>query len=114
VTNLGGIHRLLGHADAFNGDVQLQCPYVARGLRVRDPRYDERLHRAFAREARDWRLLLQVDHELDLEQTRQSCLACGGKLLDSSLYRRYQVCPVCRFRLEEEFGGHYEEVPVSV
>lgn len=23
-----------------------------------------------------------------------------------------ELCPVCRFRLEEEFGGHYEEVPI--
>jgi len=34
---------------------------------------------------------------IDLEDTRHSCLACGGKLSDSTLYRRLRVCPHCRF-----------------
>lgn len=34
---------------------------------------------------------------IDLEGTRHSCLACGGKLVDSVLYRRLRVCPHCRF-----------------
>ncbi|NQU96596.1 MAG: acetyl-CoA carboxylase carboxyl transferase subunit beta, partial [Chloroflexi bacterium] len=34
---------------------------------------------------------------IDLGDTRQPCLACGGKLHDSALYRRLRVCPHCRF-----------------
>jgi len=34
---------------------------------------------------------------IDLEDARHSCLACGGKLRDSALYRRLRVCPHCRF-----------------
>ncbi|MBM3957897.1 MAG: acetyl-CoA carboxylase carboxyltransferase subunit alpha/beta, partial [Gemmatimonadetes bacterium] len=34
---------------------------------------------------------------IDLEDVRQSCLVCGGKVRDSELYRRLRVCPHCRF-----------------
>jgi len=34
---------------------------------------------------------------IDLEDVRHSCLACGGKLRDSPLFRRLRVCPSCRF-----------------
>jgi uncharacterized protein YwqG len=60
------IHRLLGHPDPIQGDMQLECQLVAHGLycgdasAYRDPRAGE-----LARGASDWRLLLQIDSDDD-------------------------------------------------
>ena len=60
------IHRLLGHPDPVQGDMQLECQLVANGVYCgdasgyRDPRA-ARLRPGAA----DWRLLLQVDSQDD-------------------------------------------------
>ncbi len=38
----------------------------------------------------------EQDEDLE-DETRDSCLVCGGSLAESELYARYRVCPVCRF-----------------
>jgi len=56
------IHRLLGHPDPVQGEMQLECQLVTHGLYCgnasgyRDPRAAQ-----LAPGAVDWRLLLQVD-----------------------------------------------------
>jgi uncharacterized protein YwqG len=58
------IHRLLGHPDPVQGDMQLECQLVTNGLYCgnasgyRDPRAAE-----LRPGAADWRLLLQVDSQ---------------------------------------------------
>jgi acetyl-CoA carboxylase carboxyl transferase beta subunit/acetyl-CoA carboxylase carboxyl transferase alpha subunit len=37
------------------------------------------------------------DRELVLDDTRASCLMCGGKLRDNEIYRQSLVCPHCNF-----------------
>lgn len=65
-TEEGVIHRLLGHPDPIQGDMQLECQLVSHGLYCgdnsgyRDPRA-ERLGAG----AVDWRLLLQIDSDDD-------------------------------------------------
>ncbi|MFN0155531.1 MAG: YwqG family protein [Gaiella sp.] len=60
------IHRLLGHPDPIQGDMQLECQLVSHGLYCgnstgyNDPRAAE-----LEPGAVDWRLLLQVDSEDD-------------------------------------------------
>lgn len=58
------IHRLLGHPDPVQGDMQLECQLVTNGLYCgdssgyRDPRAEE-----LRGGAAEWRLLLQVDSQ---------------------------------------------------
>jgi len=57
-------HRLLGHPDQIQGDMQLECQLASNGIDVgggagyRDPRAP-----SLRQGARDWRLLFQVDSE---------------------------------------------------
>lgn len=61
----GGVtHRLLGHADAIQGDMQLECQLASHGVDcggVPDE-HDPRVAR-LAAGAADWQLLLQIDSE---------------------------------------------------
>lgn len=58
----GTIHRLLGHPDPVQGNMQPECQlagngiYVGNGVRTSDPRTEELLAGAT-----EWRLLLQID-----------------------------------------------------
>jgi uncharacterized protein YwqG len=58
------IHRLLGHPDPVQGDMQLECQLVSNGIYCgtsngyRDPRVP-----ALRPGAADWRLLLQIDSD---------------------------------------------------
>jgi uncharacterized protein YwqG len=52
------IHRLLGHPDQIQGDMQLECQMVAHALKYGDPRIA-----LVAPTATEWRLLLQVDSD---------------------------------------------------
>jgi uncharacterized protein YwqG len=60
----GLVHRLLGHPDHVQGDMQVECQLVTNGLEwgapsgYRDPRAV-----SLRPGAGDWRLLLQVDSE---------------------------------------------------
>lgn len=56
------IHRLLGHPDPIQGDMQLECQLVTNGLYCGDAAgYADPRRTALAQGAHDWRLLLQVD-----------------------------------------------------
>lgn len=64
----GPTHRLLGHPDPIQGDMQLECQLVTNGLycgdgsAYQDPRTD-----ALRPGAVDWRLLLQIDSDDDAD-----------------------------------------------
>jgi uncharacterized protein YwqG len=61
------IHRLLGHPDPVQGDMQMECQLVSHGLYCgdssgyRDPRAE-----ALRPGATEWRLLLQIDTDDDV------------------------------------------------
>ncbi|MHB1456140.1 MAG: YwqG family protein [Armatimonadota bacterium] len=61
-------HRLLGHPDVLQNDMQLECQYVTNGIYCGDDSY-LRDPRAASLEAgaADWRLLLQIDTDEDME-----------------------------------------------
>ena len=58
------VHRLLGHPDPVQGDMQVECQLVTNGLSTgdNDPRASE-----LRDGAADWRLLLQIDSEDEAE-----------------------------------------------
>lgn len=58
------IHRLLGHPDPVQGDMQLECQLVTNGLHCGDSTGYRDLRAAGLRDgAAEWRLLLQVDSQ---------------------------------------------------
>lgn len=58
------IHRLLGHPDPIQGDMQLECQLVAHGLYCGDSSgYNDPRRAELAPGAVQWRLLLQVDSD---------------------------------------------------
>ncbi len=60
----GTIHRLLGHPDPVQGDMQLQCQLVSNGLYCGDASgYQDPRAAGLWRGAAGWRLLLQVDSQ---------------------------------------------------
>lgn len=62
----GPIHRLLGHPDPVQGDMQLECQLVSHGLYCGDSKgYDDPRAAALEAGAVNWRLLLQVDSDDD-------------------------------------------------
>jgi uncharacterized protein YwqG len=62
----GPIHRLLGHPEPVQGDMQLEAQLVSHGLYCGDSRgYDDRRAAELEPGAVEWRLLLQIDSEDD-------------------------------------------------
>jgi uncharacterized protein YwqG len=61
--DLATIHRLLGHPDPIQGDMQLECQLASNGIDYgdEDPRTD-----VLRAGATGWRLLLQVDSDEDV------------------------------------------------
>ena len=60
------VHRLLGHPDPIQGDMQLECQLVTHGLYCGDPSgYRDPRAEELRPGAVDWRLLLQIDSEED-------------------------------------------------
>lgn len=58
------IHRLLGHPDPVQGDMQLECQLVSHGIYCGDASgYQDRRRSHLEDGVSDWRLLLQVDSE---------------------------------------------------
>jgi uncharacterized protein YwqG len=56
------IHRLLGHPDPVQGNMQLECQLVTNGLYCGDGTgHEDPRASALEAGARDWRLLLQID-----------------------------------------------------
>ena len=62
----GLCHRLLGHPDPLQGDMQLECQLVSNGLYCGNPSgYSDPRAKTLRRGAVEWRLLLQVDSDDD-------------------------------------------------
>ena len=62
----GLVHRVLGHPEPIQGDMQLECQLVAHGLYCGDASgYEDPRAQALEPGATDWRLLLQIDSEED-------------------------------------------------
>jgi len=62
----GVVHRLLGHPDPIQGEMQVECQLVSNGLYCGDSSgYEDPRATALRRDAGDWRLLLQVDSDED-------------------------------------------------
>jgi uncharacterized protein YwqG len=60
------IHRLLGHPEPIQGDMQLECQLVSHGLYCGDETgYDDPRAAELEPGAVEWRLLLQIDSEDD-------------------------------------------------
>jgi uncharacterized protein YwqG len=60
------IHRLLGHPDPIQGDMQLEAQLAFHGLNCGDPSgYQDPRAESLGRGATDWRLLLQIDSDDD-------------------------------------------------
>ncbi|HRA07859.1 MAG TPA: YwqG family protein [Propionicimonas sp.] len=58
------IHRLLGHPDPVQGDMQLECQLVTNGLNCGDSTgYNDPRAQALQAGASQWRLLMQVDSQ---------------------------------------------------
>jgi len=58
------VHRLLGHPDPIQGDMQLECQLASNGIYVGDPAgYTDPRAAALRPRATEWRLLFQVDSE---------------------------------------------------
>jgi len=58
------IHRLLGHPDPIQGDMQLECQLASSGIYCGDARSQHDPRAAALRAgAADWRLLLQIDSD---------------------------------------------------
>ncbi len=58
------LHRLLGHAQAIQGDMRLECQLVTNGLYCGNPEgYDDPRARTLEPGAAEWMLLLQVDSD---------------------------------------------------
>jgi uncharacterized protein YwqG len=58
------IHRLLGHPEPIQGDMQLECQLVSHGLFCGDESgYEDPRAEHLSKGAVDWRLLLQVDSD---------------------------------------------------
>ncbi len=62
--DLGTSSWLLGHPDAIQGDMQLECSLVANGLYCGDATgYDDPRRKVFAQQAPSWQLLFQLASE---------------------------------------------------
>lgn len=60
----GSVHKLLGHPDPIQGDMQVECQLVSHGLYCGDSTgYDDPRRRGLEAAAVEWRLLLQIDSE---------------------------------------------------
>jgi len=57
------IHRILGHPDPIQGDMQVGCEIIDKGYTWESLRKNEELHREVIQSALKWRLLLQMDSE---------------------------------------------------
>jgi uncharacterized protein YwqG len=68
--DLGEESWLLGHADAIQGDMQLECALVTNGLYCGDASgYDDPRSKVLAQQAPSWQLLLQLASEEEASMT---------------------------------------------
>jgi uncharacterized protein YwqG len=57
-------HKLLGHADPIQGEMELECELVTHGIHCGDPKgYADPRAKELEKNAHEWWLLLQVDSD---------------------------------------------------
>lgn len=62
VYNGGNLNKLLGYSDNIQGEMELECELVTNGLYCGDPSgYNDPRAKALEPNAKNWRLLLQID-----------------------------------------------------
>jgi uncharacterized protein YwqG len=65
---LAPVHQLFGHSYSIQGDMTLECQLVTNGLYCGNPTgYNDPRAEELAPGAADWRLLLQIDSDDDLD-----------------------------------------------
>lgn len=70
----GEAHKLLGHSNNIQGDMELQCQLVSHGLYCGDSSgYEDPRCPALKPGAADWVLLMQIDSEDDLDMMWGDC-----------------------------------------
>jgi uncharacterized protein YwqG len=57
------VHRLLGHPDPIQGDMEAQSQLVTNGIGAESDGYDRELERRLVKEKGVWKMLLQVDSD---------------------------------------------------
>lgn len=71
---IGLIHRLLGHPDEIQGEMQLECQLASRGIYCGDSTgYNDPRRGELEKGATDWRLLLQIDSDDDADMMWGDC-----------------------------------------
>jgi uncharacterized protein YwqG len=64
------IHKMLGHPDPIQGDMQLECQLVFHGLYTGDASgYEDSRRAELEKGAEDWQLLLQIDSDDNAQMT---------------------------------------------
>ncbi|WP_309119327.1 YwqG family protein [Paenibacillus sp.] len=61
----GFIHRIMGHPDQIQGDMQVGCEMIYGGYTLDNLEKNTELYKQVVASARKWRLLLQIDSEED-------------------------------------------------
>lgn len=74
VYNDGSLNKLLGYSDNIQGDMELECELVTNGLYCGDPSgYNDARAKALEPNAKNWRLLLQIDSNEENEMIWGDC-----------------------------------------
>lgn len=70
----GNLNKLLGYADNIQGEMELECELVTNGLYCGDPSgYNDPRAKTLEPNAKNWRLLLQVDSNEENEMMWGDC-----------------------------------------
>jgi len=74
VYNDGNLNKLLGYSDNIQGDMELECELVTNGLYCGDPSgYNDPRAKELEPNAKNWRLLLQIDSNEENEMMWGDC-----------------------------------------
>jgi uncharacterized protein YwqG len=74
VYNDGNLNKLLGYSDNIQNDMELECELVTNGLYCGDPSgYNDPRAKALEPNAKNWRLLLQIDSNEENEMMWGDC-----------------------------------------
>ncbi|MCC6462716.1 MAG: DUF1963 domain-containing protein [Saprospiraceae bacterium] len=70
----GNLNKLLGYSDNIQGEMELECELVTNGLYCGDPSgYNDPRAKALEPNAKNWRLLLQIDSNEENEMMWGDC-----------------------------------------
>jgi serine protein kinase len=98
------------HAASLKGEESRQVLYLMGPVGSGKSSLVERLHRGLAEADPFYAIEGCPMHEEPLHLIPRQLRKEFEKMLGVRI--EGELCPVCRFRLDEEFGGHYEEVPI--